>query len=184
MGSADKQSFEALALPHLDTVYRVARRLAHHEHDAEDLVQETFLKAYAAFDRFQVREFGIKPWLLKILTNTFLNRRQRAERGPRSTDPQTLDETQADEAYAGPPDLDYEHLDQEVKQALDQLAPEFRTVLLLWATLEFSYREIADALDVPIGTVMSRLHRARQQLARVLHDFAREQRLPGVKTQT
>ena len=183
MGSADEQSFEALALPHLDTVYRVARRLARHEQDAEDLVQETFLKAYAAFDRFQLREFGIKPWLLKILTNTFLNRQQRAKRAPRATDPQTLDETQADDTDTGPPDLDYEHLDQEVKQALDQLAPEFRTVLLLWATMEFSYREIADALDVPIGTVMSRLHRARQQLARTLHDFAREQRLPGVKTQ-
>lgn len=182
MAANDAQSFEALALPHLDMVYRVARRLSRHEQEAEDLVQETYLKAYKAFESFQVREYGIRPWLLKILNNTFLNRQARAKRAPRATDQQTLEETEAG-ADVGPPDLDFEHIDEEVKHALDRLPEEFRTVLLLWATTELSYQEIADTLGLPIGTVMSRLHRARQQLARSLGSFARENRLPGVKTE-
>ncbi len=178
MARADKNSFEALALPHLDTLYRVAYRLARNPHEAEDLVQETMLKAYQAFDSFEVREFGIRPWLLRILNNTFLNRVARERRAPRATDQQTLEQSEAGEVAFTPPQLDYENLDQEVKQALESLSPEFRTVLLLWATGEMSYQEIADALELPIGTVMSRLHRARQQLARSLEKFAREHRIP------
>lgn len=183
MTAQHEHSFEALAIPQLDTVYRVARRLCRNDHEAEDLVQETYLKAYGAFERFEVREFGIKPWLLRILHNTFLNRQARGKRAPRATDHQTLEQVHADQP-AGPPALDYENLDGEVKLAIDGLQPEFRAVLLLWATMELSYQEIADILDVPIGTVMSRLHRARQSLARTLQDFAREHRLvdPARKT--
>ncbi len=182
MAPKDGVSFEALALPHLDTVYRVARRLARHEQEAEDLVQETYLKAYKAFDAFQLREYGVRPWLLKILSNTFLNRQAREKKAPRAVDQQTLEETQATGAdLPVPPELDFENLDEEVKRALDDLAPEFRTVMILWATTEMSYQEIADTLDVPIGTVMSRLHRARQQLVRALGDFARENRIPGAR---
>lgn len=182
MACADDQSFEALALPHLDVVYRVARRLSRNEHEAEDLAQETYLKAYRAFAGFEIREFGIRPWLLKILNNTFLNRQAREKKAPKATDQQTLEQTQAAELSSALPALDYEHLDQEVKQALDGLKPEFRTVLLLWATNELSYQEIASTLELPIGTVMSRLHRARRQLARTLADFARENRIAAVKT--
>ena len=178
MPNEGEQSFEALALPHLETVYRVARRLARNEHDAEDLVQETYLKAHKAFGRFEMREFGIKPWLLKIMHNTFLNRQARQRKAPRATDQQTLEQVQADDS-AIPPELDYEDLDQEVKQAIDSLPQEFRSVLLLWATMELSYQEIAGVLSVPIGTVMSRLHRARRQLAGLLQDFAVEQRIAG-----
>ncbi len=177
-------SFESLALPHLDTVYRVALRLARDEHEAEDLVQETYLKACKAFGRFEMREFGIRPWLLRILHNTFLNRVSRNKRAPRAADQQSLDQVHADEFEGGSvcdlPVLDYENLDSEVRTALDRLSPEFRLVLSLWATMDFSYQEIADILDVPIGTVMSRLHRARRQLVRELEDYARENRLgPG-----
>jgi RNA polymerase sigma-70 factor (ECF subfamily) len=183
MAPQDDASFEALALPQLDTVYRVARRLARNEHEAEDLVQETYLKAYKAFDAFQLRDYGVRPWLLKILSNTFLNRQAREKKAPRAVDQQTLEETQAQSTAAlMPPELDFEKLDEEVKRALDNLAPEFRTVMILWATTEMSYQEIADTLAVPIGTVMSRLHRARQQLVRTLSDFARENRLPGAIT--
>lgn len=182
MVNADR-SFEALALPHLDLVYRVARRLSRNEHEAEDLVQETYLKAYRAFEHFEMREYGVRPWLLKILNNTFLNRQAREKRAPRATDQQTMDETQADEGVLAPPELDFEKVDEEVKRAIDRLAPEFRAVLLLWATNEMSYRDIADTLDLPIGTVMSRLHRARQQLVRSLRDFARENRVAPVKTE-
>ncbi|MBU0639589.1 MAG: sigma-70 family RNA polymerase sigma factor [Planctomycetes bacterium] len=181
MPPEDEKSFEELAVPHLETVYRVARRLARREHEAEDLVQETYLKAYKAFASFEMREYGIKPWLLKILHNTFLNRRARESRAPKATDQQTLEQMQEASSSDGdvnnPPELDYEHLDQEVKEAIDGLQPEFRSVLLLWATMELSYQEIADILSVPIGTVMSRLHRARRQLTRVLYEYARANRL-------
>lgn len=182
MGSADERSFEELALPHLDVVYGVARRLSRDEHEAEDLVQETYFRAYRAFAGFDLREFGIRPWLLKILNNTFLNRQAREKRAPKATDHVTLELAQGGNEPVAPPELDYESLDQEVKRALEGLKPEFRTVMLLWATNELSYQEIADVLDVPIGTVMSRLHRARQQLARVLDDFARENRIAQLKT--
>lgn len=179
MSSAGENSFEALALPHLEAVYRFARRLARNDHEAEDLVQETFLKAYKAFGRFEMREFGIRPWLLRILHNTFLNRQSRAMKAPRPADQTSLDQAGAADDLRGadPPELDYERIDGEVKRAIDDLAPEYRSVLILWATMELSYREIAGVLDVPIGTVMSRLHRARQQLVRALEDFARANRI-------
>ena len=173
----DERSFEALAMPHFETVYRVARRLCRDSHEAEDLTQETYLKAYGAFARFEIREFGIKPWLLKILHNTFLNRQARQKKAPKAVDQQTLEQAHASDDPVRPPALDYENLDEEVKRAIDGLQPEFREVLLLWATMEVSYQEIADILDVPIGTVMSRLHRARQHLVRVLDSFAHEQGL-------
>jgi RNA polymerase sigma-70 factor (ECF subfamily) len=181
MRADGEKSFEEEAVPHLETVFRVAVRLTRNEHEAEDLVQETYLKAYKAFDRFEMHSFGVRPWLLRILHNTFLNRLAREKRAPKATDQQTLQQVHSDpepgHGFLGPPELDYEQLDGEVKQAIDRLAPEFRMVLLLWATSEFSYQEIADILEVPIGTVMSRLHRARQQLMRDLDDYAREQRL-------
>jgi RNA polymerase sigma-70 factor, ECF subfamily len=172
-----EQSFEALALPHLEAVYRVARRLARNEHAAEDLVQDTYLKAQQAFGRYELREFGIKPWLLKILHNAFLNQQTRQKKAPRPTDQQTLEQAPADEGAELPPELNYEHLDQEVKQAIDGLPTEFREVLLLWATAELSYQDIGNIMSIPVGTVMSRLHRARRQLTGALRDFARQNRL-------
>lgn len=172
-------SFEALALPHVEAVYRLARRLTSHEHEAEDLVQEVFLRAWQAFGEFEMREFGIRPWLFKITNNAFLNRRAKERNAPRATDASQLEQNfelgRTDGAVL--PALDYDHLDDEVKAAVNGLAPEFRTVLLLWATMELSYREISDILSVPIGTVMSRLHRARAQLSQALGRFAREHRL-------
>ena len=175
----DEKSFESLALPHLDSVYRFARRLTGDEHEAEDLVQDTFLRAYKAFGNFQLREFGVRPWLLKILHNTFLNRQAKIKRTPRSADQQTLEEIQEDERPGAvfsdePVQLDFEALDSNVKHALEALSPEFRSILLLWATMELSYQEIAEVLSIPIGTVMSRLHRARQQVLQSLRAAAPE----------
>lgn len=177
-GGSDK-TFESLALPHFELLYRVARRLSGSEHEAEELVQETYLKAYKAFARFEEREFGIRPWLLRILNNTFLNNRARAKRAPRTAEQQELEERGGDGAsHATEPngELDYDHLDAEVRTAIEQLQPEFRSVLLMWAVRDLSYQEIADALEIPIGTVMSRLHRARQQLHKSLATLARENR--------
>jgi RNA polymerase sigma-70 factor, ECF subfamily len=173
-------SFEALALPHLDVVYRVARRLSRNPADAEEWVQETYLRAQKAFARFDLREYGIRPWLLRILHNVFLNSRSREKLAPRAVDFQSLDrreDSPVARAELRPPELDYERLDEEVKQAIDALPTDFRTVLLLWATKEMSYQEIADVLAVPVGTIMSRLHRARQRLCDELQTYAREQRL-------
>lgn len=180
MPTTHDESFEALAVPQLGAVYRVARRLARDEHEAEDLVQETFLKAQKAFGRFEMREFGIRPWLLKILHNAFLNRRASEKRMPRSAAEDVLEQTEdprLDADVIGPPELDYERVDEEVKSAIDALRPEFKSVLLMWATMDLSYQQIADVLNIPIGTVMSRLHRARHQLTTELHEFARQNRL-------
>lgn len=172
--------FERAALPHLDAVYALARRLSGNDADAEDLVQETYLKAQRAFGRFEMREYGLRPWLMRILHNTFLNRKAREKTLPRSVGNDMLDWAQDNASSAAtlsPPALDYERMDAEVKAALDRLAPEFRSVLLMWATGEHTYQDIAEALSLPIGTVMSRLHRARHQLTQALHDYARENRL-------
>lgn len=181
MADADARAFEQAALPHLESVYRVARRLSGNDADAEDLVQDTYLKAQKAFARFELRSFGIRPWLLRILHNTFINRRVREKHAPRSADTEMLELAQSDASSLAladaPPGLDYEQMDAEVKAAIERLPEEFRSVLLLWATMEHSYQEIAEILEVPIGTVMSRLHRARQQLTRALHEYAREYRV-------
>src|SRR5437773_2121546 len=132
MPEKDDQSFDALAVPHLEAVYRVARRLAHNEHEAEDLVQETFLRAQKAFGQFEMRSFGIKPWLLKILHNAFFNRQARARRAPRQASPDGLDRTEDTRpagAVSAPPELDYDRVDEEVKSAIDDLRPEFKAVL-------------------------------------------------------
>jgi len=185
MPTHDDRSFEHVAFPHMDYVFRVARRLARDEHEAEDLLQETYLKAYKAFERFEMRAFGIRPWLLRILNNTFLNRRARQSRAPRATEHAALEQLgPADEsrplAEDGEP-LNFEHLDEEVKNAVEQLLPEFRSVLLLWGTKDYTYQEIAEILNVPIGTVMSRLHRARRQLTDTLREYARMNRLTVAK---
>lgn len=173
-----ENAFEALALPELGVVFRVARRLTRNEAEAEDLVQETYLKAQKAFTSFKLQDFGIRPWLLRILNNSFLNRITRERRAPRHTDHEILESMEsASSSPAGFPSLDFDHLDDEVKAAIERLGPEFRAVLLLWATMEYSYQEIADILEVPIGTVMSRLHRAKRQMTDALRTYGRENRL-------
>ena len=175
MPSDERSAFEELALPHLPLLYRVARRLVRDEHAAEDLVQETYLRALKAFSSVEVRGYGLKSWLLKILNNAFLNRAARENRSPRLVEQDTLEQSAGgSEPGAGAPEpLDYEYVDEEVKRAIDELPEEFRTVLLMWATMEFSYKEIAEILEVPMGTVMSRLYRARQGLSRTLERYAR-----------
>ncbi len=180
MASEGDNSFEALALPHLEAAYLLARRLSRNSHDAEDLVQEAYLKACKGFSGFEMREFGMRPWLLKILHNSFLNRQSRESKAPRAMDHETLEAVSpvgSDRVSFEPPDLDFDQVDEEVKNAIDTLAPEFRSVLILWSTMNLSYKEIAAILSVPVGTVMSRLHRARLQLVRLLGDFARKNRI-------
>lgn len=180
--NVQRQRFEELALEHLDAVYRMALQLSRHPEDAADLTQETFLKALRVADRFEEQGGGIRPWLFKILHNVFYTAVGKARRQAASSDSLPAAET----AEPGPNDpvpawdlasLDWEHVDERLKAAIDHLKPEYRSVLLLWGVEGLKYREIAEIQDVPIGTVMSRLHRARQILAEQLMELAEEKRL-------
>lgn len=174
--------FEKVAMPHLDSVYRMARRLTGNETEADDLVQETFLRAYRAFETFQLRQYGAKPWLLKILHNTFYTRIGRQARQPvamEDVDLNEVAETEQNITSGFAANLNWEGVDQELKGAVNALAPEYREVLLLWAIEGLAYKEIAEVCDVAIGTVMSRLFRARQQVSEKLGRYAREKRIPG-----
>jgi RNA polymerase sigma-70 factor (ECF subfamily) len=175
----DRETFENLSLEHLDAVYRLALQLSRHPDEAADLVQETYLKALRASDRFEETGGGIRPWLFKILHNVFYTRLAKAKRAPTSME--GLETAPADDAAPDEPgpawdldSLDWEYVDERLKAAIEQLRPEYRSVLLLWAVEGLKYREIAQIQEIPIGTVMSRLHRARSILADQLRDFAEE----------
>lgn len=177
-----KPDFEAVALAHMDTVWRVARTLAGNERDAEDLVQETYARALKAYDRFELREFGAKPWLIRILHNVFYTswRRNRRE----STVLEDIDFAHAAdeladaqiETFADAP-FDWDQVDGEIKDAVLDLSADHQMVLMLWAVEGMSYKAIAEACDWPLGTVMSRLYRARRLLFRTLNDFAQRRNL-------
>jgi RNA polymerase sigma-70 factor (ECF subfamily) len=192
------EQFETLALDQLDTLYRVANRLTRDPERAGDLVQETYLRAFRSRDSFDLKEHGMRPWLLRILRNLHLSRVDRDKRQPVAVDGDVLDSLNAagsgtapqpdDEARGTLPTeadlaggglaalrLNPEDLDERLKKALDDLQQEYQMVLLLWAVEDLSYKEIAEVLDVPIGTVMSRLHRARQKLSAQLRNYALEE---------
>ncbi|MFO0695643.1 MAG: sigma-70 family RNA polymerase sigma factor [Polyangiales bacterium] len=166
-----RAEFEREALPHLDALYGAALRLTRSPSDAEDLVQDTILKAYRFYDRFEVGT-NLKAWLLKILTNTFINRYRRGvrERGVfegGSAEP-VGDGVMSRSAMRGllDPVEDAQRglLLAEIQAALDELPEDYRLMILLADVEELSYKEIADVVGCPIGTVMSRLHRARKQM--------------------
>ncbi len=175
----NREHFETLALEHLDAVYRLALQLVRHPDEAADLVQETYLKALGAADRFREQGGGMRPWLFKILHNVFYTRLAKSKRAPLS-----MEELRGTQAEAPAPDepgpawnlagLDWEQVDERLKVAIEDLRPEYRTVLLLWAVEGLKYREIAQIQEIPIGTVMSRLHRARSILAEQLASLAEE----------
>ena len=168
--------FDALLLAEVDAMARLARRLTRSSHQADDLVQETVARALASRSAFRMQGFGIKPWLLRVMYNLHLNRAARERRQPAATEPDTLEATSADQGSPLDP-ADFQGMDQELVAALDDLPAESRATLLLWAVEGLSYKEIAAALDVPIGTVMSRLHRARHRLAEQLRPYAAANRL-------
>jgi len=171
-----RSEFDTLALEHLDMLYRVARRLTRNTAQAEDLVQDTYLRAFRARDDFQLEQFGIRPWLVRIMHNLHLTRAQREKRQPASMDEAQLDAASV-QAQTAPVAGQFEGMDQQLVAAMDELPAEYQTVMLLWAVEDFSYKEMAAALDVPIGTVMSRLHRARGRLSERLRDYARKERI-------
>ena len=178
-----RQQFEELAMPLLDRLYAMALHLVHEPAQADDMVQETYLRAWQNFDRFTLGTH-FKAWIFQILTYLFLNERRSAHRREASVDfaehdviqaPAEPDLAQAAEAAAANWDAIYPHLvDDALKRALDHLSPEQRAVFLLVTLGDLSYQECADILHIPIGTVMSRLFRARKQLQAELKGYARE----------
>ncbi len=171
-----RESFEREALVHLDVLYRVALRLTANPSDADDLVQETMLKAYRAWDQYE-QGTNAKAWLLTILRHAFINEYRRRTRHPETVDVDSIEpfavfsEVQDDD----PQGAFFDRIvDDEVLRAIDQLPEAFRETLVLSDVEGMSYQEIAGILGVPIGTVKSRLFRARQLLQGKLYDYAVE----------
>ncbi|HUY63794.1 MAG TPA: sigma-70 family RNA polymerase sigma factor [Acidimicrobiales bacterium] len=177
---ADRARFTDLAMEHTPALYSAAMRMTRNSADAEDLVQETFLKAYRSFERFE-EGTNLKAWLYKILTNTFINSYRAAKRRPEKADVEDVEDlylyrrlgSLSGELGRSAEEELFEHFtDDEVKEALESLPEVFRIAVLLADVEGFSYKEIAEITEVPIGTVMSRIHRGRKALQKALLDFA------------
>jgi RNA polymerase sigma-70 factor (ECF subfamily) len=174
-----RQEFEAEAMPHMQALYNFALRLCRDSEDAADLVQETFLKAFRFFDKFE-RGTNCKAWLFRILKNSYINRYRKTSKEPDVVGYDVVEdfyETIRDPniAASAPEEEVFSNaMDDVVARAIEELPEEFRTVIILCDIEEFTYEEIADFVDCPIGTVRSRLHRARKMLASRLYDYARE----------
>lgn len=180
------ERFEADALPYLDQLYAAAMRMTRNPSDAEDLVQETFIRAYAAFSRFE-EGTNLKAWLYRILTNLYINDYRRRQRQPFQNPLEELEDWQLGGAESTTSHSRVnrsaeaeaiDHMpDSSVKQALAELPEHFRLAVYLADVEGFAYKEIADMMDTPVGTVMSRLHRGRRLLRDKLGDYARERGL-------
>jgi RNA polymerase sigma-70 factor (ECF subfamily) len=183
---ADKERFAEQAMSYMGSLYSAALRMTRNPPDAEDLVQETYLKGYRAFGTFQ-EGTNLKSWLYKILTNTYINTYRSRRRRPVETGLDDVEDLylyhrlgglEAASAGRSAEDLVLERFtDADVKGAVESLPEGFRLAVLLADVEGFSYREIAEILDVPIGTVMSRLHRGRRALQKALQQFADDRHL-------
>jgi RNA polymerase sigma-70 factor, ECF subfamily len=185
---ADQAEFTDLAMEYMPALYSAALRMTRNRSDAEDLVQETYLKAYRSFGSF-TEGTNLKAWLYRILTNTYINAYRAAKRRPEITDVEDVEDLylyrrlapgdgQAPDRSAEEVALD-SFTDDEVKSAIESLPEAFRIAVLLADVEGFSYKEIAEITDVPIGTVMSRIHRGRRALQKALHEFAEARGLVG-----
>ena len=177
-----QRRFESEALPFLDGMFGAAMRLTRNPSDAEDLLQETFLRAFSAYDSFEAGT-NLKAWLYRILMNTYISSYRKQKRSPQTVSSDEVEDfslyrhiiddggrTPEAEVLASIPD-------EEVKNALEELPEQFRMAVLLADVEGFSYKEIADITDTSIGTVMSRLHRGRKALQKALWEYARDRGL-------
>jgi RNA polymerase sigma-70 factor (ECF subfamily) len=183
-------AFEGNALSYLDALYRTALRMTRAEADAEDLVQETYIRAFRFRDQFEPGT-NLKAWLFRILTNTFINQFRRRKTQPQTAELDDVDESalyrhmtgaSAASSASEPESIVLDRVvDREVTDALEELPEKFRTVVLLDVE-GFSYKEMAEMLQIPIGTVMSRLHRGRKFLQKRLYDLARDRGIAAARS--
>ncbi len=180
-GRNDGRQFEQAAMPFLDSLYNTAYRMARNAEDAEDLVQETYLKAYRSYAQFTPGT-NLKAWLFKILKNTFINEYRKRQAAPLESDFAEIEEvfeSQVSPEAAGQMKTPEEEIlegafDEGVQAALEALPVDYRMAVLLADIEGFSYKEIAEILDIPVGTVMSRLYRGRKLLEAAMLRYARE----------
>ena len=176
-----RERFTADAMQYVDQLYAAALRMSRNSADAEDLVQETYMKAFASYHQF-TEDTNLKAWLYRILTNTYINLYRKRKREPQQSQGETVEDWQL--AQAGEHDAvglrsaEAEALsalpNTEVREALNELSEDFRMVVYYSDVEGFAYKDIAEILDIPMGTVMSRLHRGRRILREKLLDYARE----------
>ncbi len=174
--------FEEEALPLLDQLYGGALRMTRNPADAEDLVQDTYVKAYQAFASFRPGT-NLKAWLYRIMTNTYINTYRKKQRQPAQTPTEEITDYQLVDTFShrstGLESAEVEALknlpDGQIADAMNELSPEFRMVVYYADVEDLAYKEIAEIMDIPLGTVMSRLHRGRKQLRGMLKEVAQEQ---------
>lgn len=185
---ADQATFADDAMQYMPSLYAAAMRMTRNAADAEDLLQETYLRAYRGYQRFEAGT-NLKAWMYRILTNTFINSYRAKKRQPEESD---LDDVEDLYLYRHLGGLDAARIgrsaedelmdwftDDEVKNAVEALPDQYRIAVLLADVEGFSYKEISEILDVPIGTVMSRLHRGRKTLQKKLYDYATGRGMTG-----
>ena len=185
---ADQADFEKDAMQYAPQLYSAALRMTRNPADAEDVVQETFLKAYRAYDTFTAGT-NLKAWLYRILTNTYINKYRKQQRRPSEVELGELQDLylykrlgeQSGAAQSAEADMLDAFVDEDIIEALESLPENFRLPVLLADVDGFAYKEIADILDIPIGTVMSRLHRGRKALQRKLWTVAEARGLTGTE---
>ena len=183
---ADQSKFADMAMEHMPALYGAALRMTRKPADAEDLVQETYLRAYRGFGGF-TEGTNLRAWLYRILTNTFINTYRAKKRRPQETDVEDVEDLYLYRRLGGestaptgrsPEDLVMENIQEdEVKAAIEALPDQFRIAVLLADVEGFSYQEIAEITEVPIGTVMSRIHRGRRALQKALFEFGKRRGL-------
>ncbi len=180
MESEKVVEFEELAIPYIDQLYSAALKMTMNSQDAQDLVQETYMKAYRSFHQFQ-KNTNVKAWLYTILTNTFINAYRKKQKTPQSIDSEEINEwqiTNSSNQSFGLRSAETEVLesvtDDKIKAALSSLSKEYQLVVYFADIEGYSYKEISEILGIPTGTVMSRLHRARIKLRKLLSEYVHE----------
>ncbi|RKX26763.1 MAG: RNA polymerase subunit sigma [Candidatus Zixiibacteriota bacterium] len=176
--SSSRRAFETEALPHIDALHRTALRMTKNANDADDLVQEAYIKAYRNWNKFEPGT-NCRAWLFRIMTNIFINEYRSKSRSPVAVNVDEIDDsflygqlTAGKHTDNPEEELFARILDDDVKKAIDELPTDFRVVIVLSFIEGFSYQEIADIMDLQLGTVKSRLHRGRKLLQMALYEYA------------